>query len=59
MPGARDDTLIDRLFARIEDKRDELAELTRELVRFPTVNPSGDAYDACARHLGTRGAAPA
>ena len=43
MPGARDDTLIDRLFARIEDKRDELAELTRELVRFPTVKPSGEA----------------
>ncbi|MEE8275817.1 MAG: acetylornithine deacetylase/succinyl-diaminopimelate desuccinylase family protein [Alphaproteobacteria bacterium] len=57
MPGARDDTLIDRLFARIEDKRDELAELTRELVRIPTVNPPGDAYDACARHLGTRLAA--
>jgi succinyl-diaminopimelate desuccinylase len=45
---------IDHLLARIEDKRAELVELTRELVRIPTVNPPGDAYQPCARVLGDR-----
>lgn len=46
--------MLDALFARIEDQRDALVELTRELVQIPTVNPPGDAYKACARHLGNR-----
>ncbi len=54
MTGALDKDMIDRLFARIDGKRDELVDLTRELVRFPTVNPPGEAYDACARFLGER-----
>ncbi len=45
------------LFARIEDRREALVELTRELVQIPTVNPPGEAYEACARHLGERLAA--
>src|SRR3546814_3527392 len=32
------------LFARIEAKRDDLVALTRDLIRFPTVNPPGEAY---------------
>jgi succinyl-diaminopimelate desuccinylase len=51
--------MTDRLFQRIEDKRDELVALTRDLVRIPTVNPPGEAYRACAEligdRLGTRG----
>ncbi len=42
------------LLARIDAKRDELVALTQELVRIPTVNPPGDAYEACARALGER-----
>jgi succinyl-diaminopimelate desuccinylase len=46
--------MLDGLLRRIEDQRDALVDLTRELVAFPTVNPPGDAYKACARHLGNR-----
>ena len=44
----------DALLARIESRRDELITLTQDLVRIPTVNPPGDAYEACARLLGER-----
>lgn len=54
MTGAPDEKTIDRLFARIDAKRDELVDLTRDLVRFPTVNPPGESYDACAHFLGER-----
>src|SRR3546814_8382625 len=40
------------LFARIEAKRDDLVALTRDLIRFPTVNPPGEAYTPCAEYLG-------
>jgi succinyl-diaminopimelate desuccinylase len=46
--------MLAALFARIEEQRDALVELTRELVQIPTVNPPGNAYEACARHLGER-----
>ena len=41
--------MLEALFARIDDQREALVELTRELVQVPTVNPPGDAYNACAR----------
>lgn len=44
----------DHLFARIRDKRDDLTELTRDLVRIPTTNPPGDNYQACTDYLETR-----
>lgn len=34
------------------DAREELVGLTQALVRFPTVNPPGEAYEPCARFLG-------
>ena len=46
--------MLAALFARIEEQREALVELTRELVQIPTVNPPGNAYEACARHLGER-----
>ena len=49
--------MLPALFARIEDQRETLVDLTRELVQIPTVNPPGNAYEACARHLGERLAA--
>ena len=44
----------DSLFRRIEAKRDELVGLTCDLIRFPTVNPPGEAYTPCAEYLGKR-----
>jgi succinyl-diaminopimelate desuccinylase len=47
----------DTLFKRIDQRRDELVELTRQLIRFPTVNPPGEAYRPCAEFIGRRLAA--
>jgi len=44
----------DELFARIESKTDDLVELTRDLIRVPTINPPGEAYTDCARLIGER-----
>lgn len=38
----------------IDSRRDELVELTRALIRFPTVNPPGEAYQPCAEFIGGR-----
>lgn len=38
----------------IEDKKGEAAVLTAELIRFPTVNPPGEAYTPCAEFIGER-----
>jgi succinyl-diaminopimelate desuccinylase len=46
--------MLEALFARIEEQREALVELTRELVQIPTINPPGAAYRACARLLGNR-----
>ncbi len=45
------------LFARIDDRREEIVALTRDLIAVPTVNPPGDAYADCARLIGDRLAA--
>jgi succinyl-diaminopimelate desuccinylase len=52
MSASHDTT--DQLLACIAAKRDEMTQLTQELIRIPTVNPPGDAYEACARFLGER-----
>ncbi|MSQ57068.1 MAG: acetylornithine deacetylase/succinyl-diaminopimelate desuccinylase family protein [Limnohabitans sp.] len=44
----------DALIARIESKRDEAVALAQDLIRIPTTNPPGDAYEACAHFLGER-----
>ena len=41
--------LLDRL---IEDATQEMADLCCDLVRFPTVNPPGEAYRPCAQFVG-------
>jgi succinyl-diaminopimelate desuccinylase len=51
---AAEPALTDRLFARIDGKRDEVAALAAELIRIPTVNPPGDAYGDCAAWIGHR-----
>ncbi len=45
---------IETLLRDIAAREHELIALTQALVRIPTVNPPGDAYEACARALGER-----
>ena len=47
-------TLQQHLDKLIEDRRQELVSLTQDLVRFPTINPPGEAYTPCARYIGKR-----
>jgi succinyl-diaminopimelate desuccinylase len=44
----------DALLRDIEGRSDELVALTQDLIRFPTINPPGDAYRPCAEYLGER-----
>lgn len=48
------DDISDRLFTIVEARRDELVDLARQLIRFPTVNPPGEAYRPCAEFIGRR-----
>jgi succinyl-diaminopimelate desuccinylase len=48
------DDLVDALCRTIEGRREEMVELTRDLIRFPTINPPGDAYQPCAEFIGAR-----
>lgn len=43
-----------RLFTGIESRRSDLVSLTQDLIRFPTVNPPGEAYTPCAEYIGKR-----
>ena len=44
----------ERLLRAVDDRVDDLVELTADLIRFPTVNPPGEAYRPCAEYLGAR-----
>ncbi|PBB21271.1 acetylornithine deacetylase/succinyl-diaminopimelate desuccinylase family protein [Mesorhizobium sp. WSM4313] len=44
----------ERLLKAVEDRADDLVALTADLIRFPTVNPPGEAYRPCAEFLGAR-----
>lgn len=45
-------SLPEKLLEAVEARRDEVTALTRELIRFPTVNPPGEAYTPCAEFIG-------
>lgn len=45
---------IDRVLAAVDDAAEEVVAFTSELIRVPTVNPPGEAYDDCARLIGDR-----
>jgi succinyl-diaminopimelate desuccinylase len=47
----------DRVLSAVEAARDEIVAFTSALIRVPTVNPPGDAYEACARVIGNQLAA--
>ena len=44
----------DRVFAAIDAATDEMVDFTAEMIRIPTVNPPGDAYEECAHFIGRR-----
>jgi succinyl-diaminopimelate desuccinylase len=44
----------ENLLEIIEARREELIELAQELIRFPTINPPGEAYQPCAEFIGRR-----
>ncbi len=46
--------LVDRVLQEVDAARDEIVEFAAELVRVPSVNPPGEAYQECARVLGDR-----
>ena len=45
---------LEQLLQRVSNQRDDVVALTQDLVRIPTLNPPGDAYEACARFMGER-----
>ena len=45
---------LQKALDRIDDRVDDMVELTRDLIRFPTINPPGDAYQPCAEYIGKR-----
>ena len=45
---------LEPVLRRIEDRTGDLVALTQDLIRFPTVNPPGEAYRPCAEYLGER-----
>lgn len=47
-------SVIDSLLRRVEETRDEMAQFTSDLVKFPTVNPPGKNYPECAQFIGSR-----
>ncbi len=42
----------DALFRAVDRRRNAVAELTADLIRFPTVNPPGEDYGPCAEFVG-------
>ncbi|WP_026481322.1 acetylornithine deacetylase/succinyl-diaminopimelate desuccinylase family protein [Ahrensia sp. 13_GOM-1096m] len=46
--------MLQHLSKYINDSRDDLVALTQDLVRFPTINPPGDAYRPCVEYIAKR-----
>jgi succinyl-diaminopimelate desuccinylase len=46
--------MLDSLYRSVEARRDDLVALTVDLIRFPTINPPGEAYTPCAEFIGRR-----
>ncbi|RUZ84736.1 succinyl-diaminopimelate desuccinylase, partial [Mesorhizobium sp. M7A.F.Ca.CA.001.14.1.1] len=44
----------ERLLKAIDSRRDAVVALTTDLIRFPTINPPGEAYGPCAEYIGAR-----
>src|SRR3989454_4863722 len=46
--------VIDRVVSEVDRAADEIVRFTADLVRIPTINPPGEAYEPCARLIGDR-----
>ena len=46
--------VIDRIVSEVDRAADEIVHFTADLVRIPTINPPGEAYEPCARVIGDR-----
>lgn len=46
--------MTDQLLHGIDARTDDLVALTADLIRFPTVNPPGEAYRPCAEYIAER-----
>jgi succinyl-diaminopimelate desuccinylase len=44
--------IADRVLSAVEALTDEIVEFTSSLIRIPTVNPPGEAYEDCAHLIG-------
>ncbi len=57
-PSCRETTMsrdpLGILFESIDARREEMVDLARSLIRFPTINPPGEAYRPCAEFIGRR-----
>ncbi|TIP26584.1 MAG: acetylornithine deacetylase/succinyl-diaminopimelate desuccinylase family protein [Mesorhizobium sp.] len=42
------------LLKAVDDRVEDLVALTADLIRFPTINPPGEAYRPCAEYVGAR-----
>jgi succinyl-diaminopimelate desuccinylase len=49
-----DNASVDRVLAAVDGAADEIVAFASELIRVPTVNPPGQAYEPCARLIGER-----
>jgi succinyl-diaminopimelate desuccinylase len=47
-------TGIEPILREIEAREGEIVALTQDLIRFPTINPPGEAYRPCAEFFGAR-----
>lgn len=45
---------MEQVLKQIKASAEEVAALTADLIRFPTVNPPGDAYQPCVEFIGNR-----
>jgi succinyl-diaminopimelate desuccinylase len=46
--------MYDKLLETIDGRIDDLTALTADLIRFPTINPPGEAYTPCAEYIAAR-----
>jgi succinyl-diaminopimelate desuccinylase len=47
-------SVIDHVLGEVDAAADDAVTCAADLVRIPTVNPPGDAYEVCARAIGDR-----
>jgi succinyl-diaminopimelate desuccinylase len=47
-------SIIDRVLTAVDAASDEAIAFTSQMIRLPTVNPPGEAYEECARLIGAK-----